>query len=75
MTCRHEDKLGNNICEFLHYYSKLSIAQIHSRLKHQVSHQNTLPNKNLNLSLSMIHHRCQVKYNMETCPYHDVAQW
>ena len=36
MTCGHGDKLGNSVCDFLQWYSKLSIAQIHSRLKHRV---------------------------------------
>ena len=36
MTCGQDDKLGNSICDFLQWYSKLSIAHIHSGLKHRV---------------------------------------
>ena len=35
-TCGHGDKLGNSVCDFLQWYSKLSTAQIHSGLKHRV---------------------------------------
>ena len=36
MTYGHGDKLGNNIYDFLQWYYKLSIAHIHSGLKHWV---------------------------------------
>ena len=38
VTCEHRDKLGNSVCEFLQWFSKLSTAQIHSKLKHSVCH-------------------------------------
>ena len=36
MTCGHGDKLENSICDFLQWYSKFLIAQIHFGLKHRV---------------------------------------
>ena len=38
MICGHGDKLQNNVCDFLQWYSKLSIAlsQVYSKLMHQV---------------------------------------
>ena len=36
MTCGHGDKLGNSVCDFLQWYSKHSIAQLHFGLKHLV---------------------------------------
>ena len=34
--------MRNSVCEILQWYSNLSIVQIHSKLKHLVSYENTL---------------------------------